>query len=338
MEGGRRISAIAAENDRDLFRASGAECERRTGGNHRGWADDSVTAHVADRLVSDVHLARVPAVETGRLEIVFGGEFPHIDAFRDRMSARTMSAVDDVDLVERPFVVERGADARSDCFLAGVEMYQIAEAAVVQVLVGQSAFEPSDTQDCRIHVDQFFGRQIFRPIPDFAVGPGDLAAQRHSSTCCGRSLQKSAARRRCGRRGVSNPASQLIMIRHCKSPSVSFPELASFQAPKLSDGYCTKGHPNPDLMLTLNAGSSTVKICLVERSATAPSPCGVRVGRQAAFTATLISGKSQVGNEMVSQLRTGAAISLGITRRRLSYAASPRINYQGSFNRPSRLG
>jgi hypothetical protein len=45
-----------------------------------------------------------------------------------------------------------------------------------------------------------------------------------------------------------------------------------------------------------------------------------------------------VGNKMVSQLRTGAAISLGITRRRLSYAASPRINYQGSFNRPSRLG
>src|SRR5450756_2120008 len=190
MEGGRRISAIAAENDRDLFRASGAECERRTGGNHRGWADDSVTAHVADRLVSDVHLARVPAVETGRLEIVFGGEFPHIDAFRDRMSARTMSAVDDVDLVERPFVVERGADARSDCFLAGVEMYQIAEAAVVQMLVGQSAFEPSDTQDCRIHFDQFFGRQIFRPISDFAIGPSDLATHRYCRACSGESLLK----------------------------------------------------------------------------------------------------------------------------------------------------
>jgi hypothetical protein len=71
---------------------------------------------------------------------------------------------------------------------------------------------------------------------------------------------------------------------------VSFPEFASFQAPKLSDGYCTKGHLNPDLLLTLNAGSSTVKIGLVESSATAPSPCGVRASRQAAFTTTPIRG------------------------------------------------
>ncbi len=61
MEGGGRISAIAAEHDRNLFAASGAECERRTGGNHGGWADNSITAHVADRLVSEVHLARVAA-------------------------------------------------------------------------------------------------------------------------------------------------------------------------------------------------------------------------------------------------------------------------------------
>jgi hypothetical protein len=78
------------------------------------------------------------------------------------------------------------------------------------------------------------------------------------------------------------------MIRHCKSPSVSFPEFVSFQAPKSSDGYCTKGHLNPDLLLTLNAGSSMVKIGLVESSATAPSPSGVRASRQAAFTTTPI--------------------------------------------------
>jgi len=39
-----------------------------------------------------------------------------------------------------------------------------------------------------------------------------------------------------------------------------------------------------------------------------------------------------MGNEMISQLRTEAAISPGITRRRLSYAASPRINHQPRLN------
>src|SRR5450759_810548 len=161
------------------------------------------------------------------------------------MPGRTMRAEDDVELLERPFVVQRSANASGDGFLAGIEMDEIAEAAVAQLFVGQSALEPSDAQDGRIHIDQFFVRQILRPIADFAIGPGDLAAQRHCRTCCSKSLQKSAARGRCGRRGVSNPASQLVMIRHCKSPSVSFPEFTSFQAPKLSDGYCTKGHFEP---------------------------------------------------------------------------------------------
>jgi hypothetical protein len=49
-----------------------------------------------------------------------------------------------------------------------------------------------------------------------------------------------------------------------------------------------KGTLNPDLLLTLDAGSSMVEIGLVESSATAPSPSGVRAGRQAAFIATLI--------------------------------------------------
>jgi len=41
---------------------------------------------------------------------------------------------------------------------------------------------------------------------------------------------------------------------------------------------------------------------------------------------------------MVSQLRTGAAIFLGITRRRLSYAANPRVNRQTRLNTLSHWG
>src|SRR5674476_574662 len=85
MKGGCRISAIATEHDRDLLVAPGAECECRAGGENGSRTDNSVSTDVADRLVREVHLARVSAVEAGRLEIIFGGQLLHIDAFRECM-------------------------------------------------------------------------------------------------------------------------------------------------------------------------------------------------------------------------------------------------------------
>src|SRR5665647_1575128 len=106
------------------------------------------------------------------------------------MPGRTMRAEDDVELLERPFVIQRRANASGDGFLAGIEMDEIAEAAVAQLFVGQSALEPSDAQDGRIHVDQFFIGQILCPIADFAIGPSDLATHRYCRACSGESLQK----------------------------------------------------------------------------------------------------------------------------------------------------
>jgi hypothetical protein len=54
-----------------------------------------------------------------------------------------------------------------------------------------------------------------------------------------------------------------------------------------------KGTSNPDLLLMLGAGSSTVKIGRIESSATTPSPRRVRAGMKAAFTATLIWGNPE---------------------------------------------
>ena len=118
MEGRRGVGAIAAETDGHLLAAPGAECEGRAGGKNGSRTDHAVSTDVAAGLVREVHLARVSAVETGRPEIIFGGHLLHIDAFRDGMAGRTMRAEDDVELLERPFVVQRRANAGGDRFLA----------------------------------------------------------------------------------------------------------------------------------------------------------------------------------------------------------------------------
>ena len=171
VELGRGIGAVAAEIDHNLLAAARPDSEGRTSGDHRAGPDHAVGTHEADRLVSDVHLAGVAAVEAGGAEIVLRGHLLDIHALGDCMTGRTMRAVDQVDFFEGALVVQRSADAGRDRFLSGIHMIVAAIVRLGEHLVDDGAVEPPDAQDGRIHIDQLLVRQVFRPDSRFHRRP-----------------------------------------------------------------------------------------------------------------------------------------------------------------------
>jgi hypothetical protein len=141
-----------------------------------------------------VHLRAVAAVQAGGAEVVLGAHELEVDALGDGVPGRPVGGIDQVDLVERPVVAQRRADAGGDRLLPGVEVIVAAVGRVIEHLVGHGALMPADAQDGRVHVDQFLVAQVLGPEADLAIGPGHAGGHGQADPGQSGDLEKAAPR------------------------------------------------------------------------------------------------------------------------------------------------